>query len=48
MNVTMVVHLQDILMNISVAINFLSQVIFVFVLFLGVVMYAFEVETKER
>ena len=48
MNVTMVVYLQDILMNISVVINFLSQVIFVFVLFLRMVMYAFEVETKER
>ena len=44
----MVVYLQEVLMNISVVVIFLSQVIFVFVLFLGMVMYAFEVETKER
>ena len=43
----MVVYLQDVLMNISVVVNFLSQVISVFVLFWGMVMYAFEVETKE-
>ena len=35
-------------MNIYVVVIFLSQVIFVFVLSLGMVMYAFEVETKER
>ena len=29
-------------------VNFLSQVIFVFLLFLGVVMYANDVETKEK
>ena len=44
----MVVYLQEVLTNIYVVVNFLSQVIFVFVLFLGMVMYAFEVETKER
>ena len=44
----MVVYLQEVLMNISVVINFLSQVIFVFVLFLGIVIYAFEIETKEK
>ena len=33
---------------IYVVVNFLSQVIFVFLLFLGMVMYANEVETKEK
>ena len=32
--------------NMNVEVNFLSQVIFVFGLFLGMVMYANEVETK--
>ena len=40
----MVVYLQEVLMNISVVVSFLSQVIFVFVLFLGMVMYGIEVE----
>ena len=40
----MVVYLQKVLMNISVVVSFLSQVIFVFVLFLGMVMYGIEVE----
>ena len=31
-----------------VVVNFLSQVIFVFLLFLGMAMYANEVETKEK
>ena len=31
-----------------VVVNFLSQVIFVFLLFLGMVMYVNEVETKEK
>ena len=31
-----------------VVVNFLSQVIFVFLLVLGMVMYANEVETKEK
>ena len=31
-----------------VVVNFSSQVIFVFLLFLGMVMYANEVETKEK
>ena len=35
-------------LNVDVVVNFLSQVIFVFVLFLGMVMYANEVETKEK
>ena len=39
-NFTMVVYLQEVLMNISVVVNFLSQVIFVFLLFLGMLMYA--------
>ena len=33
---------------INVVVNFLCQVIFVFLFFLGVVMYANEVETKEK
>ena len=40
----MVVYLQEVLMNISVVVSFLSQVIFVFVLFLCMVMYGIEVE----
>ena len=32
----------------SLVANFLSQVIFVFLLFLGMVIYAYEVETKEK
>ena len=35
-------------LNVSVVANFLSQVIFVFCLFLGMVMYANEVGTKEK
>ena len=34
--------------NIYVVVSFLSQVIFVFLLFLGMVMYANEIETKEK
>ena len=34
--------------NIYVVVNFSSQVIVVFLLFLGMVMYANEVETKEK
>ena len=34
--------------KVYVVVNFLSQVIFVFLLFLGTVMYANEVETKEK
>ena len=34
--------------NIYVEVNFLSQVIFVFLLFLGMLMYANEVETKGK
>ena len=34
--------------NIYVVVNFLSQVIFIFLLFLGMVIYANEVETKEK
>ena len=33
---------------VCVVVNFLSQVIFVFLLFLGMVIYANEVETKEK
>ena len=35
-------------MKIYVVVNFLSQVIFIFLLFLGMVIYANEVETKEK
>ena len=34
--------------NIYVAVNFSSQVIFLFLFFFGMVMYANEVETKEK
>ena len=34
--------------NSSVVVNFVSQVIFVFLLFLGMLMSADEVETKEK
>ena len=34
--------------NVYVVVNFLSQVIFIFLLFLGMVMYANDVETKEN
>ena len=34
--------------DIYVVVNFFSQVMFLFLLFLGVVMYANEVETKEK
>ena len=37
-----------ILNNVYVVVNFLSQVIFVSLLFLGMLMYANEVETKEK
>ena len=33
---------------VAVVVNFLSQVIFIFLLFLGMVIYANEVETKEK
>ena len=33
---------------VDVVVNFLSQVIFIFLLFLGMVIYANEVETKEK
>ena len=34
--------------HVYVVVNFLFQVIFVFLLFLGMVIYADEVETKEK
>ena len=34
--------------HVYVVVNFLSQVIFVFLLFLGMLMYANEVDTKEK
>ena len=41
-------HSCSILGSVYVVVNFLSQVIFVFLLFLGMIMYANEVETKEK
>ena len=35
-------------LNVHVPVNFLSQIIFVFLLFLVMVIYANEVETKEK
>ena len=35
-------------MEVDVVVNFLSQVIFVFLLFWSMIMYANEVETKEK
>ena len=34
--------------SVYVAVNFLSQLIFIFLLFWGMVMYAYEFETKEK
>ena len=36
------------LLHVYVVVNFLFQVIFIFLLFLGMVIYANEVETKEK
>ena len=44
----LMIWFQMILQCIYVAVNFLSQVIFIFLLFLGMVMNANEVETKEK
>ena len=44
----LMIWFQMILQCIYVAVNFLSQVIFIFPLFLGMVMNANEVETKEK
>ena len=33
---------------VNVVVNFLSQLIFIFLLFWGMVMYAYEFETKEK
>ena len=41
-------HLTELYIYIYVVVNFLFQVIFVFLLFLGMVIYADEVETKEK
>ena len=35
-------------LDVSVVVNFLSRVIFVFLLFWGMVMYANDIETKEK
>ena len=34
--------------DVCVVVNFLSQLIFIFLLFWGMVMYAYEFETKEK
>ena len=44
----MLINLLYTKLYIYVVVNFLSQVIFAFLLFLGMVMYANEVETKEK
>ena len=41
-------HFREMATNIYVVVYFLSQGIFVFLLFLGMIMYANEVETKEK
>ena len=43
-----IIFLTKFLGNVYVVVNVLLQVIFVFLLFLGLVMYANEVETKEK
>ena len=40
--------MSKIILSVDVVVNFLSQVIFVFLLLLGTVMYANKVETKEK
>ena len=47
--ITLVIN-QSILsvVHVYVVVKFLFQVIFVFLLFFGMVMYAYEVETKEK
>ena len=42
------VSVHDTSRNVRVVINFLSQVIFIFPLFLGMVIYANEFETKKK
>ena len=41
-------NLNHVWYHVYVVVNFLFQVIFVFLLFLGMVIYADEVETKEK
>ena len=40
--------MSKIILSVDVVVNFLSRVIFVFLLLLGMVMYANKVETKEK
>ena len=40
--------MSKIILSVDVVVNFLSLVIFVFLLLLGMVMYANKVETKEK
>ena len=40
--------MSKIILSVDVVVNFLSQVIFVFLLLLGMVMYANKVETNEK
>ena len=42
------IHAPSHFANVYILVNFLSQVFFVFLLFLGMEMYANEVETKEK
>ena len=44
----LVIHQLKLWLKIYVVVNFLSQVIFIFPLFLGMVIYANEFETKEK
>ena len=46
--VSLVINSKIVSFSIYVVVNFLFQVIFVFLLFLGMVMYANEIETKEK
>ena len=42
------IKIQEILENVYVVVNFLFQLIFIFPLFLGLVVYANEFKTKEK
>ena len=46
--VSLVINSKIVSFSMYVVVNFLFQVIFVFLLFLGMVMYANEIETKEK
>ena len=44
----LILYIRTLLVYILLVVNFLSQVIFLFPLFLGMVLYANEVETKKK